>query len=104
MAKKRALQGTKAQHKNVAALLMDRTHSKMEAALKAVDEGRCTVAYMNIVEMWEARGESNANGRWAGGTAPFNTTDAQELGYKFTTRCLRDTPTIMGASRRRKRR
>jgi hypothetical protein len=101
---KRSLQGTKAQHKKTSQLLMDQAHNKMKQAQKAIDDGRCTVAYMNVVELWEKIGESNANGYWAGQTALFNQTDMRELGYEFSTKCLRDTPTMMGRGRKTRKR
>lgn len=71
---------------------MATVQTKLDAARTALAGGRCTVAYMNILEMWEARGASDAHGR-------------ETVAHDFTTRCLRDTatPGRLGGVRSRRR-
>lgn len=104
MARKTGLRGTKSQHKSVAEGHMYEARKHLASATKAIKEGSCTIAYMKIADMWHALGRADANGRWAGGTPWEPTSEIQELGYQFSTYCLRDTPVVLdGATRSRRR-
>jgi hypothetical protein len=98
------LRGTKTAHKHAAEREMREARRRLDSAMKAIKEGSCTKAYMNVVEMWQALGRVEADGRWAGGTPWVPASEIQELGYQFSTRCLRDTPMMLGARPRRRRR
>jgi hypothetical protein len=98
-----ALRGTKTAHKQAAEQAMGEVRRKIGMATKAIREGSCTKAYMNVVEMWQALGRVEADGRWAGGTPWEPTTEIQELGYQFSQRCLRDAPATLSGRRPRRR-
>lgn len=100
----RNLRGNKIEHRQAADAAMQEVQRKIEMARGAIKEGSCTRAYMNVVEMWEALGRSDANGRWAGRTSWQPMTEIQELGYEFSTRCLRDAPIVLEGRRRRRNR
>jgi hypothetical protein len=80
---------------------MAEARSRFRGAKKALGAGKCTTAYMNILEGWEALGKSDAHGHEAGQTAWKPTSDIQEIGHQFTTKCLRDEPTQLSGRRRR---
>lgn len=96
------LAGTKASHAAKRDAAMAAAEHQRSVALKAVDRGSCTSAYLAINEMNRKIGESNAHGREVGRTAWFDQTNAQELGYEFSTKCLRDKPALEGARKRRR--
>lgn len=99
-----SLRGTKAAHKQAAEQHMREVRHRLDRAMQAIKEGSCTKAYMNVVEMWEALGRVEADGKWAGGTPWKPATDIQELGFQFSQRCLRDEPATLSGARRSRRR
>jgi hypothetical protein len=99
----RQLRGTKAHHRQNADDNMQMATAAVRDAMQAIKEGNCTKAYMRVVNMWEAMGRADAHGHEAGQTAWLPVTEIQELGYQFSTRCLRDEPLTLGARRRRAR-
>ncbi len=71
-------------------------------ALKAIKEGSCTKAYLNVVEMWNSIGRSEVSGREAGKPVWRPTSEIADLGYEFSTKCLRDTPSTLSGAKKRK--
>jgi hypothetical protein len=102
--RRKALGASKASHKQFAVHDMQEARRRLEAASKAVKAGKCTTAYMNVVEMWHALGRAQAEGERAGSTASKPSSDIEELGYQFSTLCLRDTPAVLDGAKRRPRR
>jgi hypothetical protein len=104
MRKARPLSKTKASHKAYSDHAMRSAERHLDAGMKAIKDGNCTRAYMHVTEMWDALGQSKAEGRRAGSTAWEPVTKIGELGYQFSTYCLRDKPEGLSGSRRRRRR
>lgn len=97
------LAGSKKHHVEQRDVQMDILKQRLKAANAALDRGSCAVAYMNVLEMWEAKGASEAHGRESGSTAWFPQTSVSELAYAFTSKCLRAEPATLGRARRRRR-
>jgi hypothetical protein len=90
MKTKKALGGTKARHKVEAESYMLSVRRHADKALAELERGRCTSAYLDIVEMWKDYGSSHANQFVASLGVWEPTTQIREVGYQFSTRCLRD--------------
>lgn len=100
------LHGTKQEHKTDADWAMRLVRKHLSRATEALNEGSCTVAYINILDMWHALGRVASNSHWAGGTPFEPTSEIENMAQEFTTRCLRDEPvshSLAGRHRRRKK-
>ena len=97
------LAGSKKHHADQRDAQMSNLKQRLDAAEAALARGSCGAAYTNILEMWEAKGASEAHGREAGSTAWSPHTKIVDLAYAFTTKCLRAESVTLGRARRRRR-
>lgn len=98
------LAGSKKHHADQRDAQMGVLKQRLAAATAALARGSCVSAYTNILDLWEARGASEAHGREVGSTAWFPQTQVVDLAYAFTTKCLRNEPVSLEGARRRRRR
>lgn len=62
----------------------------LATAKRALKDHNCTKAYMNLLEAWQGYGMIMAENK-AGGSAWIPSSDFRDVGYEFSTMCVRDS-------------